>query len=513
MPEHHSDDVDRADTTYDVAVVGGGPGGSTLAGLVAEQGHRVLLIEKERFPRYQIGESLLPSTVHGVCKLLGVSDELATMGFTPKKGGTFRWGSSPEPWSFVFALSPRLAGPTSRAYQVERMKFDEVLLRHAAKQGADVREECTVTRLREESGRVTGVEYRDAEGTRHVVRARYVVDASGNRSRINRYVGGERVYSEFFRNIAVFGYFAGGARLPEPTSGNIFCEAFEDGWFWYIPLAPDLTSVGAVVSRSAAAEVQGDPAAALSRLIARAPRISALLEGATRVTEGPYGQVRVRKDYSYLHTRFWRPGLALIGDAACFIDPVFSSGVHLATYSALLVARSINSVLAGDLDESVCFDEFERRYRREYGVFHDFLVSFYEMHRDQHSYFWKAKKVTARADDELQCFIDLVGGISSGDVTFSDAHAARERVRRTAAALEQGVGEVSSAGGGDALPLYKSEVIGDLMEQSVQVQATAAFGSDLDEEEPLFAGGLIASADGLRWAVPDLSTTRQKEHR
>ena len=104
------------------------------------------------------------------------------------------------------------------------------------------------------------------------------------------------------------------------------------------------------------------------------------LSGAKRVTEGEYGKLRVRKDYSYHHTKFWRPGMVLIGDAACFVDPVFSSGVHLATYSALLAARSINSVLAGTVDEAAAFAEFEGRYRREYGVFYEFLTSFYDMH-------------------------------------------------------------------------------------------------------------------------------------
>ncbi|MFF4486748.1 tryptophan 7-halogenase [Streptomyces sp. NPDC001544] len=486
--------------TFDVVVVGGGPGGSSAAGLIAKQGHRVLLLEKEKFPRYQIGESLLPATVHGVCGLLGVSDEIDAQGFTPKAGGTFRWGSSPEPWSFVFALSPKLAGPTSKAYQVERMKFDDILLKHAAKLGVDVREECAVTKVLENGDRVSGVEYTDENGTKRVAHARYVIDASGNRSRINSYVGGERVYSDFFRNIALFGYFEGGERLPEPYSGNIFCEAFSDGWFWYIPLADNLTSVGAVVSRDRASEVQGDQVQALESLIAKAPRISKMLDGVKRVTEGTYGEVRVRKDYSYLNTRFWKPGMVLIGDAACFIDPVFSSGVHLATYSALLAARSINSVLAGEFDEDTCFEEFEKRYRREYHVFYEFLVSFYETHTDIDSYYWSAKKVNRTSDSELECFLDLVGGAASGETSFVNADATRERLQKAAEALDNGANIVSANGGDDALPLYKSEVIGNLMDQSVEVQAHAAFGSEYESEAPLFEGGLIGSPDGLRWA-------------
>lgn len=95
---------------FDVVVVGGGPAGSTLAALVAMQGHKVLILEKEKFPRYQIGESLLPSTVHGVCRLLGLTEEIEQAGFTRKRGGTFKWGSNPDPWKFVFAISPKMAG-------------------------------------------------------------------------------------------------------------------------------------------------------------------------------------------------------------------------------------------------------------------------------------------------------------------------------------------------------------------------------------------------------------------
>ena len=129
----------------DVVVVGGGPGGSTLATLVAMAGHHVVLLEKEKFPRYQIGESLLPSTVHGICRLTGVADELAKAGFTKKRGGTFRWGANPEPWTFAFSISPKMTGETSYAYQVERSKFDQILLDHARHTGVDVREQHTVT--------------------------------------------------------------------------------------------------------------------------------------------------------------------------------------------------------------------------------------------------------------------------------------------------------------------------------------------------------------------------------
>ncbi|MGY0057920.1 tryptophan 7-halogenase [Streptomyces sp. LZ34] len=485
---------------FDLIVVGGGPAGSTLAALVAMRGHRVLLLEKETLPRYQIGESLLPATIHGVCKLLGVTEELEAAGFTKKLGGTFRWGQNPEPWTFSFAISPKLAGPTSYAYQVERMKFDKILLDNARRVGVEVREECAVHDIVKDGGRVTGLRYTDADGSAHEVSATIVADASGNRSAIHKHAGGKRVYSEFFQNVALFGYFEGGKRLPAPRSGNILSAAFDDGWFWYIPLTEKLTSVGAVVARERADQIQGDPEKALLKLVERCPQVRDMLSDARRVTEGPYGEIRVRKDYSYCGTTFWAPGMVLVGDAACFVDPVFSSGVHLATYSALLAARSVNSVLAGEIDEKRSFGEFEMRYRREYGLFYEFLVAFYDLHKDEQSYFWKAKKLTNAGTTDIEAFVELVGGAASGDSALAG--------RRLVSAADQLAKAVDSAsgeaqhGGEQQAPLFKSAIVGEVMQESAQVQARASLGQEMSDEDPLFAGGLVPSGDGMSWEIP-----------
>jgi FAD-dependent halogenase len=489
---------------YDVVVVGGGPGGSTLATLVAMQGWRVLILEKEKFPRYQIGESLLPSTIHGVCRLTGAADALARAGFTRKRGGTFQWGANPQPWTFSFAVSPTMAGKTSFAYQVERSKFDQILLDNARNRGVEVREQCSVTTVIDDGQRVNGVRYVDADGNSRTATARYVVDASGNKSRIYQAVGGKRQYSDFFRNLALFGYFEGGKRLPAPNEGNILCVAFDSGWFWYIPLSPTLTSVGAVVRHDLADKIQGNPEEAIQDLIGECPRISEYLKNATRVTDGQFSQLRVRKDYSYHQTRFWRPGMVLIGDAACFVDPVFSSGVHLATYSALLAARSINSVLAGVVEEEAAFDEFEARYRREYGVFYEFLTSFYDMHANEESYFWAARKVTQDTHSELEAFVDLVGGMSSGESSLADAERVAGRFKSRSEEFAKAVDSLASEKEQDSMvPLFRSAVVRQALQEGAQVQTQALLGEDAEPDFPIFKGGLIPSADGMLWTFPD----------
>ena len=494
------------DKEYDLIVVGGGPAGSTLATLVAMANRRVLLLEKARFPRYQIGESLLPSTVHGICQLLGVSDEVEKAGFVRKSGGTWRWGKEESPWSFDFSDRPDLKRVgRDYAFHVERAKFDEILLRNAAKRGVDVREATSVTGLIESRGRVTGVTCEDEQGHRHKVRARYVADTSGNTSSLYTRVG-KRHYSRFFQNIALFGYFEGGARLPAPCSGNIFCEAFREGWFWYIPLSDKLTSVGAVIAREHAAGLRKAPEEAMRAFIDSAPFVREMLKNATRVKEGPYSELRIRKDYSYTNARFWVPGMLLAGDAACFIDPILSTGVHLATYGAMLAARSVSTCLSRErlsrAEEARIFEEFEHRYRAEFEVTYEFLVSFYDRYKDHDSYFWEARKVLRTEERANHAFIKIVsGGATTAPEFFDD---------------RQSLGDL-------ALPMFDRKPIqemtwervaqGTLAPHVVAKSGRARAISKREEhkilepdrpieERPVREGGLVPSTDRLHWQDP-----------
>ena len=314
--------------------------------------------------------------------------------------------------------------------------------------------------------------------------------------------GAVRQYSEFFRSLALFGYFEGGKRLPAPNSGNILSCAFDSGWFWYIPLSPTLTSVGAVVRREMASKIQGDPEEALMALIAECPMISDYLRDAKRVTEGQYGELRVRKDYSYANTRFWCPGMVLIGDAACFVDPIFSSGVHLATYSALLAARSINSVLAG---------------RRSTRTPRSASSSSATAGSTACSTSSSCPSTTCtstrtptsgpprRSPTAPAPTWSRSSAWSAACPPASRPSAARSWPNTTRA------GPASSPAAVDKLvankeqsmvPLIKSSIVKHAMQEGAKEQARVLLGQDAEPDIPLFEGGLVPSTDGLSWSLP-----------
>jgi halogenation protein CepH len=377
-------------TSYDLIVIGGGPSGSTLASFVAMAGHRVLLLEKEQFPRHQIGESLLPSTVHQIAELLGIKERIRERGFVVKRGATFSWGTMPGTlWTMNFGRLPadqvELPPDAPFAYNVPRHEFDQLLLENAVEKGVDVRQQCTVSEMISENGRVVGVRYTDASGMPQEARAKYVSITTGQMGMAGRLLG-PREYSVFFQKIGVFGYYEGAGRLPFPLDGNTFFETHGDAWLWYIPLTPTLTSVGAVIPGKEGARVKGDPRKALDHYISGCPIVAGMLSGATPSTQDPFVPVRLRSEYSYCRTTFWAPGVFAVGDAACFVDVLLSSGVHLATYGALLAARSLNSILAGTITEEHGMNEFETRLRLEYGIFYRGLVGLYDMNCTSDAY-------------------------------------------------------------------------------------------------------------------------------
>ena len=355
----------------DVIVAGGGPAGSAAAAWLARSGHRVILFERDRFPRFHIGESLLAS-VNDVLGAIGADDLVRQAGFPQKWGATFMTGDGRVERYADFAVAPGVRAP--QTWQVPRATFDHLLLRHAAASGADVREQHRVLDVAFDEGGVT-VTVQGVEGgpAPHAVRAQAIVDASGRGALLSRRFD-LRIDEPRLANLAVCSHYSGVPRGEGRRAGDIRIVAREDlGWFWMIPISDELMSVGVVLPRSAARALQGlEPGALLDRTIAETPVVARLLASARR--EWP---VRVEKDFSFGSRAYAGDRWVLAGDAGSFLDPVFSTGVAIALESGLEAAQAVAAGLAaGDLSARR-FRRFARRQHRRYRAFRRFVLGFY----------------------------------------------------------------------------------------------------------------------------------------
>ena len=390
-----------------IIVIGGGPAGSCVSTLLVRMGHEVILLERERFPRAHVGESLLPGSIP-ILDNLGVMDEVRRAGFTVKPGATMIWGTEREPWSWYFRET-HASNPHS--FQVWRPDFDAILLNNARRTGVDVREGWQATQVVfDDNGAAAAVQCRPADGSSGEVElpASYVVDASGQSGVLSRQLG-LREWDDFFRNLAVYGYYKGGKGLPTPDEGNILIESQPDGWLWHIPLHEGWASVGAVVDAEAGQRGVRELGARrfLESQIAAAPYLAGLLESAT-LASGP----EVVRDWSYRCQSLSGPGYILVGDAGCFIDPLFSSGVHLALTYAALASVVVVSALEDPTIAVPAGKMYEQMYYKEYGHFRELARLFYSSNRTADSYFWEARRLL---DDDpsltpRQSFIQLVAG-------------------------------------------------------------------------------------------------------
>jgi flavin-dependent dehydrogenase len=343
----------------EVLVIGGGPAGSTAAALLAEQGRKVVLLEKEVHPRFHIGESLLPANMP-LLDRLGVRDEVAAIGM-PKLGVEFisPYHDHATALRFTDAWDKSLAG----AFQVRRSVFDHLLLRNAARKGASVHEGQRVRQVDFRPG-FGGVQAQSigADGAAQDWEARLLIDASGR----DTFIGNKfRIKEKNPRHAsaAVFGHFRGAERHAGSREGDITIFWFEHGWFWFIPLADGTTSVGAVCWPYYLKSRNKPVPAFFADTIALCPPLARRLEGAT-----PVDDVHATGNYSYsctaAHGAASEASCLMAGDAFAFIDPVFSSGVFLAMSSAFMAVEAAEACLEQPIASAAAMRDYERRIRK-----------------------------------------------------------------------------------------------------------------------------------------------------
>ena len=324
--------------SYDAVIIGGGPAGSTAASILAKRGWRILVLEKDRFPRYHIGESLMPYC-YFTLERLGLIEKIGASNFTRKHSVQFvrMDGQVSQPFYF----SQHFDHPASTTWQVCRSEFDQILLNNARKQGAEVREQTRVKRTLIENGKVVGVQALDPDGQLLEFRTHMTIDASGRNS-LTMIQRRWRVREDRMLNkISVWTYYKGALRDPGQAEGATTVAYLpQKGWFWYIPLARDIVSVGIVADKDYLLKDTRDPVEIFQREVKKNTWIKEHLScGECCET------FRMTGEYSYRSKYCAANGLILVGDALAFLDPIFSSGVFLALKSGELAAEAVDKAL------------------------------------------------------------------------------------------------------------------------------------------------------------------------
>lgn len=376
----------------DAAVVGGGPGGATTALLLARAGVDVAVFEKERFPRFHVGESFVPAANLTLANL-GLLDAMERSRFPVKHGVQFYSADGPtRPFYFSEVEDERM----HTTWQVLRSEFDAMVLDAAREAGARVYAETEVVDVRERDGVVCGVEVEGVDGS-GIVDARVVVDASGQNSLVARRFGG-RTHISGLQNTAVYSHFEG-VRLDEGIdAGNTVIFRLEGGaWFWLIPL-PDAVSIGLVAPARQITRWGNSPQEILDAAIAECPPLQERMEGARRVQS-----VRAVRDYSYAARKDGGPGWLLVGDSLGFIDPIYSTGLLLTMQSGEEAARAVAAALRDGDAAAPDFAGYATSYREAFDQLLWLVRAFYT---DDFQFGQMAKVPSQR-----QGLVDLLTGV------------------------------------------------------------------------------------------------------
>jgi len=363
-PPHH------ATTPFDAIVLGGGPAGSTAAAVLAMKGRRVVLLEKEKFPRYHIGESLMPFCWYPL-ERIGVLEKVKASAFPKKYAVQFVRMSGEVSQPFYFFQ--HYDHPSSQTWQVLRSEFDLMLLDNARAKGVDVREETAARELIVEEGAVAGVRATAVDGRTLEFRAPMTIDATG-RDSLSQMRFDWRVRDPKLNKIAIWTYYRGAKRDPGLDEGSTTVAYVpEKGWFWYIPLPDDIVSVGIVAERDYLYPDTRDLAAIFAREVEKNLWVKDHLAPG-RVCE-PF---RVTGEFTYRSRHCARDGLVLAGDAFAFLDPVFSSGVFLALKSGEMAADAVDRALASGDHGAAQFEDYGRELCRGIEAMRRLVYAFYD---------------------------------------------------------------------------------------------------------------------------------------
>jgi geranylgeranyl reductase family protein len=350
---------------YDVAIIGGGPAGSTAACVLAQHGRKVVVLEREKFPRFHIGESLLPYSMNAF-ERLGVQEKLKAISME-KIGGEVASSCGSRKVRFYFRTGFRLE--QTKSYQVKRADFDKLLLDHAAEAGARVHEEAHVEKVEFASDSVSlSVKM---EGETKGVTARYLIDCSGRNSVVGSLFKLRMPY-ESLQKFSVFAHYEDVPLRDREELNLTRLIRGRDFWFWMIAVSETRVSVGVVTDTSRFRELKKSPEEALEYFIQNSREMQERMQGARQVS-----QVYSISDYSYRNSRFTGDRWMLAGDAAGFIDPIFSTGVFLAILSGEQCADALNDVLDHPRRQGALFRKYEKNLRRVMGKYLRFVEAWY----------------------------------------------------------------------------------------------------------------------------------------
>ncbi len=363
--------IDGLNTDTEVAVIGGGPAGATLATLVAQQGHRVALYERDEFPRFHIGESLMPES-YWTFERLGVLDKLKMSHFVRKYSVQFINESGKESQPFYF--DEHKPHECSVTWQVLRSEFDRMMLENAKEHGVEVHQGVRVREVLFDGDRARGIVLQYADGKQQEVSSKVVADASGQSSLISSRLKLRRPDPRL-RKGSIWTYFRGAKREAGRDEGAtlVMHTVGKKGWFWYIPLPDDIVSVGVVADFEELFSDRRDHETIFNEQVELCVAAKSRIEGAERVAE-----FRATKDFSYTSSEVAGPGWVLVGDAFGFLDPVYSSGVFLALKSGELAADAISDGLRQDDLSAAQLGRWSAEYRRGMERMRELVCAFYE---------------------------------------------------------------------------------------------------------------------------------------